>query len=123
MRFLFLAKAAEPMTDRLKNLIATHFPEGKIDVFQTIEALSQRLRQPLEEPKIAILLAGSRVDLMDILSVQHLFRDTPIILFAPDNEKETIALAHQLRPRFLCDTQSDFEVISGVLKKMVKDHI
>jgi hypothetical protein len=77
----------------------------------------------MEDPKIAILLTNSRVDLMDILSIQHLFRDTPIILFAPDNERETIALAHQLRPRFLSDTQSDFEVISGVLNKMVKDHI
>jgi len=123
MRILLYAKAAEQFTDRLKNLIATHFPEGKIDVYQTIESLSQRLRQPMEDPKIAILLTNSRVDLMDILSIQHLFRDTPIIFFAPDNERETIALAHQLRPRFLSDTQSDFEVISGVLKKMVKDHI
>lgn len=122
MRFLFLAKAVEPFTDRLKNSIATHFPEGKIDVFQTIETLSQRLREPLEEPKIAILLTGSRVDLMDILSIQHLFRDTPIILFAPDNERETIALAHQLRPRFLGDFHTDCGVVPQVLEKMIKDH-
>jgi hypothetical protein len=123
MRILLYAKAIEQSTERLKNLITTHFPENKLEIHQSIESLSQRLRQPLEDPKIAILLTNSRVDLMDILSIQHLFRDTPITLFTPDNERETIALAHQLRPRFLCDTQSDFEVISGVLKKMVKDHI
>jgi len=122
MRFLFLAKAAEPFTDRLKTLISTHFPGGEIDVFQTIEALSQRLRQPLEEPKIAILLPGSRLDLMEILSIQHLLRDTPIILFAPDNERETIALAHQLHPRFLGDCHTDCGVVPQVLEKMIKDH-
>ena len=109
MRFLFLAKAEEPITDRLKNSIATHFPKWKIDVLPTVETLSQRLREPLEEPKIAILLTGSRVDLMDILSIQYLFRDTPIILFAPDNEKDTIALAHQLRPRFLGDLHTELQ--------------
>ncbi len=122
MRILLYAKTIEPFTDRLKNLIATHFSEGKIDVYQTIDTLSQRLRQPMEEPKIAILLTGSRGDLMDILSIQHLFRGTPIILFAPDNERETIALAHQLRPRFLCDFHSDCRVVTEVLKRMVKDH-
>jgi hypothetical protein len=94
MRILLYAKTIEQFTDRLKNLIATHFPEEKIEVHQTIKSLSQILRQPMEDPKIAILLTNSRVDLMDILSIQHLFRDTPIILFAPDNERETIALAH-----------------------------
>jgi hypothetical protein len=108
--------------DRLKALIATHFPEWEIDVFRTIETLSQRLRQPREEPKIAILLTGSRVDLLDILSIQHLFRDTPIILFAPDNERETVALAHQLRPRFLGDFHTDSAVVPQVLEKMIKDH-
>ncbi len=120
MRFLFLAKAAESFTDRLKNLMATHFPEWKIDVLPTVETLSQRLREPLEEPKIAILLTGSRFDLMDILSIQYLFRDTPIILFAPDNEKETIALAHQLRPRFLGDLHTEWGVVHQVLGKMIK---
>jgi hypothetical protein len=121
MRFLFLAKAAEPFTDRLKSLISTHFPDGKIDVLQTIEALAQRLRQPLEGPKIAILFPGSRLDLMEILSVQHLLRDTPVILFAPDNERETIALAHQLRPRFLGDCRTDCGVVPQVLEKMIKE--
>lgn len=120
MRFLILAKATELFTDRLKNSIATHFPEWKIDVLPTVETLSQRLREPLEEPKIAILLTGSRVDLMDILSIQYLFRDTPIILFAPDNEKETIALAHQLRPRFLGDFRTEWGIVRQVLGKMIK---
>jgi hypothetical protein len=58
---------------------------------------------------------------MDILSIQYLFRDTPIILFAPDNEKETIALAHQLRPRFLGDFNTDCRTVSQVLEKMIKE--
>ncbi len=120
MRFLFLAKVIEPFTERLKNSIATHFSEWKIDVLPTVETLSHRLREPLEEPKIVILITGSRVDLLDILSIQHLFRDTPIVLFTPDNEKETIALAHQLRPRFLGDFHTAWEVVQQVLGKMVK---
>jgi len=121
MRFLFLAKAVEPFTDRLQDSIATHFPECKIDVLPTIATLSQRLREPREESKIAILITGSRVDLEEVLSIQHFLRDIPIILFAPDNETETIALAHQLRPRFLGDFHTEWGVVRQVLGKMIKD--
>jgi hypothetical protein len=121
MSILLYAKELEKYTDRVKDLIVTPFPDEKIEKHHTIKSLSLRLRQPMEDSKMVILLISSRNDLMDILTIQHLFRDTPIILFTPDNEAETIGLAHQLRPRFLSDLQGDFRVATEVLKKMVQD--
>jgi hypothetical protein len=121
MKILLYAKVLEQCTVRLKDAIKIYFPEEGIEVYKTVKSFSERLRQPMEDPKMAILLISSRNDLMDIVSIQHLFRDTPIILFTPDNEAETIALAHQLRPRFLSDLQGDFRVVTEVLKKMVQD--
>ena len=120
MRILLYAKALEQYAVRLKDAIKIYFPEEEIEVYKTVKSLSARLRQPVEDPEMAILLISNRNDLMDILSIQHFFRDTPIILFTPDNEAETIALAHQLRPRFLSDLQGDFRVVTEVLKKWSK---
>jgi len=56
----------------------------------------------------------------NILSIGHLFQNIRIILLVPSKEAETVALAHQLRPRFLTDINSDFAEITAVLKKMLK---
>jgi hypothetical protein len=41
-----------------------------------------------------------------------------IIMVIPDGEKETLALAHLLLPRFLSRTESDFVDLRVVLAKM-----
>ena len=91
-----------------------------MEVFRNIESLAQRIRRPLPNRfNIVILLAASREDLADILSIRYLFHDVSIILVLPDQEAETIAKGHTLRPRFLTYTDSDFEEVAAVLNKMI----
>jgi len=51
-----------------------------------------------------------------------LFQNIRIILLLPNKEPETVAMAHQLRPRFLAGRNSDLAEGPAVLKKMFKEH-
>jgi hypothetical protein len=121
MKVLLYAQADAESGDSLQELIETTIPKGKIEIHRNFEGLSHRLREPLDNRVVAILLLTSRGDLANILSIQHLLRDIEIILLAPNSNPETIAMAHQLRPRFLTYTNSDFEELGAVLKKMIKN--
>jgi tRNA splicing ligase len=79
------------------------------------------LRQPLFNPTIAILLATTREELQDILSIRDLLWDIKIILIVPDMNRGTVAKGHTLRPRFLCDCNSDFVDVAAVFSLMIRN--
>jgi len=105
---------------RIQGLLEKSFPGVDIEVDRTIDGLSARLRQPKDDAFVAVLMAKSRKELLYFLSILNLFRDIRIILVVPDRNQETIALAHQLRPNFLCYKNSDFTEVIAVLNKMLQ---
>lgn len=64
--------------------------------------LRQRLLKSGQEPSLIVLYPADRQELRKLVEMQDLFTDFRLILIAPDDTDETIALAHRLRPRFLC---------------------
>jgi hypothetical protein len=122
MKVLLYINMTEQSGEQLLRLIAASIPEGQLEVCRTIESLSCRLKQPLAELDIAVLQAASQEELKEIFSFRHLFGDMRIILIVPNREVETIAMAHQLRPRFLSYTDGDFTVIVEVLRKMLEGY-
>jgi hypothetical protein len=61
----------------------------------------------------------SKGDLLDILTLQHLLRDVRIILILPDDDDDTLAKGHALRPRFLSYREEGFADIADVLSRMI----
>jgi|MudIll2142460700_1097286.scaffolds.fasta_scaffold1158294_1 hypothetical protein len=103
---------------RLESVLETVAPRENIEVYRTIHALSERLRRPVDQETVAVLAPASRWDLMGIIAVRQLLHDIRTIIIAPDQESETVAKAHQLRPRFLTYVSGDFEGLAAVLRKM-----
>ncbi len=90
---------------------------------QTIDGLALRLRQDHGNPKIAVLLAGSRKELLEILSVRDLLNNRfRLILILPDNKKDTVKKGHSLYPRFLTYVDGNFDWVAAVLEKMLKNN-
>jgi hypothetical protein len=108
--------------ERLQRVIESLIPGWEGTITRTIDDLSERLLQPKNDLAIALLLAEKREDIEELLPVSNLFRNTRIILVAPDRDKETIAAAHLLRPRLLTYSDSDFADIFTVLTKIIADH-
>jgi len=120
MRILLYRKEAGTEGSELMKLIDTALQDGKGEVYQNIQSLAKSLREPVEEENIAVLLASDRKDLQDLLSIRHLLRDVPLILLVSDHSKETMAMAHQLRPRFINSLQGDYGSTIEVLQKIAK---
>ena len=120
MKIFLYSKVGDQSGDILEKLIKTHLPEVEMAVYKTIDDLSQSLRHPTEDSGVAILLVSNQGDLQNILSIRHLFQNIRIILLLPSKETEIITLAHQLRPRFLTNINTDLAEITAVLKKMLK---
>lgn len=121
MALLIYSSKTEEAGGRLLSAIGLLIPENKIEVCQTIDELSQRLRQPLFNPTIAILLATTGEELQNILSIKDLLWDIKIILIVPDMKRGTVAKGHTLRPRFVCDCHSDFVDVAAVLSLMMRN--
>lgn len=103
--------------------LAERGPQFRIERFETVGDFQERLKKPREEPTCAMLFAPDRQDLIDLLSIQHLFRNIPIILVISTRNHDTISMAHRLRPRFLSyfaplSTEINTEEILAVLHKM-----
>ncbi len=105
--------------ERLQKVIRGLVPKDKLEVYTSLEGFSDRLRKPMDDIPVAVILAASEDDLLTILSISHLLYDVRFILVLPDREDPTVAIGHSLRPRFLSYTDSDFGEVTAVLGKMI----
>jgi hypothetical protein len=93
---------------------------GKGTTFH-VYSLSRRLRQPRHNLAVAVLVAASRQELLELLSIRDLLDGIRIILVLPDRQDDTIAKGHRLYPRFLTFADSDFLDVAAVLSKMLRN--
>lgn len=121
MNLICYAKPNSCAGKRLQKVISAIVPREQIELFRSIDSLSRRLRQATDNLNVAVLLASSRKDLSEILSIRDFFRDIRIILVLPDREKDTIANGHRMYPRFISYADDDFKDVSAVLKKMLEN--
>jgi len=118
MRLLLYTPVSGGFGEQLQKEIGELIPINDVEVYRSIENLSQRLRQRAHDLSIALLHAARKQDLTDILSI----RDFRIILVLPDRDESTIAKGHTLRPRFLSYTDSSFTDVFSVLKKCLASY-
>ena len=123
MDLFIYSTVSEDTQKHLEDLFKRLLPREKIEVYRSLETLSQRLKLPAQSKSIAVLAPGTRQELQEILSRIDLLRDLRIIVIAPDHEAETTAIAHQLRPRYLTYLIGDFGDLAAVLHKMVAGHL
>jgi hypothetical protein len=107
--------------ERILKAVETIVSEGNVDIYRSIGELSSGLRQPRNDMNITLLLASSKEDLVDLLSIRDLLCDMRIILILPNSDPETVAKGHMLRPRFLSYCDSDFVDVAAVLSLMIRN--
>ncbi len=121
MNLLLYTTETKENGKHLQSVIEGLVPEDKAEIYRTIDSLSHRLRQPRCDLDVAILLAASNEDLMDLLTISDLLDDLRVILLLPNREKDTIAKGHTLRPRFLTYVDSNLSDVAAVLSKMLQN--
>jgi hypothetical protein len=103
----------------LQEKLGSMMPELEMEIYRSITSLDLRLRQPKDTIAVALLLATSKKDFNDILTLRGLLDDLRTILVLPDRKKETVARGHSLRPRYLSFADGDLTDVVAVLQTMM----
>ena len=122
MNVFFYLPITSEIDARIQGAVEMAKSMAKTEVFRSIENLSKRLHKPADGFTIAVLVAGSKKELLDIVSIRHLLSDIPVILVLPDRQDETIAAGHKLYPRFLTYVDSKLTEVGAVLEKMIQKY-
>jgi hypothetical protein len=109
-------KSGMELEKMLENLAS----KENVEIFRTIPDLTIRLRMPLCESAIAILLVSDEKDLLGLLAIQPLLINMRIVLILPDRNSGTIEAGHSLHPRYLTFTDNSLKDIKSVLVRMIE---
>jgi hypothetical protein len=110
--------AKEEAGKELQTRIVRRFPG--VETVRTIEALTERLRQSMNNHEVAVLIAATEAELENFLALGDLLHNLKLVLVLPDRGHGSIARGHALRPRLLCYPDDDADEIQAVLAKMLK---
>nr|WP_321464796.1 hypothetical protein [uncultured Desulfobulbus sp.] len=114
---LFTAKHTES-GERLKDSIkALPNLESLTDCWNMGELL-RHFQTPDPLPEAVVLQATCTNDLQCLSPFRFRLEQVFFILILPNAEVETVASAHQLRPRFIAYQDSDFSEIEAVLNRL-----
>lgn len=120
MEILFYSQSDNESGDRVKHVLDELLPHGKIESHRQITGFVQRLRMPSSDLPILVFMPANRSELFAASFFLEEIRGIRLILILPDREKETISMAHHLRPRFVTYANGDYSELREVLKKMLK---
>ncbi len=118
MKILFYTYSMTGPGKRVKKILKQLIPKKNLELHRKTEQLSRRIKKSSYDLDIAVLLAGSKKELSDILSIRNQLLDLRIVLILPDREEKTITQGHTLYPRFLSYVDSDFKDLQAVVNKM-----
>jgi hypothetical protein len=119
MEVLVYSRAQRGKPERLVYAIEKVVPSEAIRICHSVQSLSLRLCQPGSPPEVTVLLAATKKDLAEILSVKGLLTDLRLILLLPDKREDTVSKGHSLYPRFLSYTDGDYADVAAVLQRML----
>ena len=106
---------------RLLNSVKSAVSLTSDTVFESVTDLCNGFKRLRGHVDVAIFMAESQEQLLDILSLHDLLENVRIILVLPDRVHDTTSKGLLLRPRFMEYVDGNFENIAAVLNKMKAD--
>jgi hypothetical protein len=121
MRLLLYSSKGQGPAGRLQRHIEKSPRPCAPKTLHSIEELSGALRPFTghKQETILVLFATDRRDLIELLSIIELLKNSRLILVLPDERPETVQTAHLLMPRYIGYADGDLSDVAAVLKKML----
>jgi hypothetical protein len=126
MKVLIYAKNKTKPLELLQKVVSEVISPNDLNKINSIDTLCQNLKKNAisqNNKTVTILLIADHDELKDLLNIYNRLAETRIILILPDRNPETIKMGHNLYPRYLDFSDSNFTEIGAVLQKLiVKQH-
>ncbi len=120
MKTVLYANGCKSLGEELKNMIHAQVTGTQVENYNSIELLSQTLRQPLNNVSVVILLATSKDELTQFNSINPLFDNSRVILMLPDRKKDTLSLGLKFKTSFVSYIDSNLQDVASVLGQIQK---
>ena len=104
----------------LEEMLAGLGSKVHVVIYRTTLELTGRLRLPLSESSIAVILIADEKDLKRTLSIKPLLINMRVVLILPDRSDVTIEAGHSLHPRYLSFKDNSLRDIHAVLTRMIE---
>jgi hypothetical protein len=104
--------------DNEQKLLALIGKTAGIEIYRSHEAFDARLREPMQIPKIVVIIADQKV-LSRLCEWGKLLSDRQLILILTDDSAQTIRLAHKFRPRYVAFKGDNIEDVGTVLERLI----
>jgi hypothetical protein len=119
MNLVIYSPSTETHNSYLRRELESMSSDLVLEIHRSVYSLGKRLRRPVKDLVAVILSIAEERELLELLSIQDLLWDLPVILIIPAQDKRMIAQAHHFRPRFLTDANGDCSEIVSVLNRML----
>jgi len=111
--------AGSRLKERFRSLLEITVPDKQVEIYSKFEQLSQGLRETGSTVRVAVLFIVNQTELSRILSLGDLLTDVKIVLILADDDADTMAKVHRLRPRYVTWTDCDIDDLATVFKRMI----
>jgi hypothetical protein len=115
--FAYLPRALEEGQELL-NAVAPIVAGGRLEVYYDLQRFAARIRRPKDRSSVAIVWDPTREDLRDIGAMRPLLEGIRTLLVLPDEDAETVVLAHKLLPAYIAYIDDGIAEIVSVLERL-----
>jgi hypothetical protein len=95
-------------------------PPNEIEIYRSLDGFQKRLLLPIDSDVIALLIPAGDADLQNLVALSEFLNGIPVLIVLPDQDPKMVAIAHQLRPRFLTFEGDDDSYLLSVIEKLSK---
>lgn len=120
MKTILYADGLKTLAKNLKSMIHAQISGIQVESCNSIEHISQTLRQPINNVSVVILLIASIEELIQVHSVHPLFDNIRVILILPDRSNDTIALGFRFKTSFISYVDNNLQDVAAVLGQIKK---
>jgi hypothetical protein len=104
--------------EELVKELSSFLPKGRLEAVNDVAALTEHFRKLRGPDSLAIIYNPANNDLRKIVALRDRFLEGRTLLVLPDQDEETVALAHSLLPAFITYVDDGNARVLSVIKKL-----
>lgn len=116
---VFTSRSTGTVQEKICTALYSVVPDKKVDIINSFQDFSERIRAIPSEYSLLILLAENDNQLSEFIDLKMFFDDTHIIVILNSENSQLISKAHLLRPIFIDYSYSNFNDVKAILEKVI----
>ena len=106
--------------DRLRDILEGSAPEEGLEVLTDVGAFVQRLREPLANVELVVLVAPTSGHVHAWSSLADMLDGLRVVLVVGEAEATALGEAHRLHPRVVVSGADGMEQLPAILERMIQ---